>query len=237
MTPIVLVHGAWHGAWCWHKVAARLRTSGFPVLAVDLPGHGRHGLDHWPVLGEYIQSVAGAVSAIGEPVLLVGHSMGGMVISGVCEALPGLVKRAVYLCAALPRNGMSASEELAGDAESILAGFIDAAPDGQSFSVRSEGLPYAFYADCSADDVMLAELSLTPQSVSPLVEKAALGAAFASVPRLYVVCTQDQAIGPAKQQTMAMHYSDTPIVSLDTSHSPFFSAPDVLAELIANAAS
>ena len=87
MKPIVLIHGAWHGPWCWDDVAADLRRRGHEVEAVTLPGHDHPG-DHrriWNRISQYIEAVAEAASSLDEPPVLVGHSMGGYTVQRYLE--------------------------------------------------------------------------------------------------------------------------------------------------------
>ena len=114
MTGIVLVHGAWHGAWAWEALAPLLAATGHHVEAVDLPGHGARAGD--PVAGctldayasTAVEALEWARAATGAPALLVGHSLGGVTVAAACEARPDLVAAAVYLCAYMPRDGESA---------------------------------------------------------------------------------------------------------------------------------
>lgn len=88
MTPIVLIHGAWHGPWCWDDVAAELRSRGHEVQAVTLPGHDRPG-DHrriWNRISDYVDAVDTAVAGASAPPMLVGHSMGGYTVQRYLEA-------------------------------------------------------------------------------------------------------------------------------------------------------
>jgi pimeloyl-ACP methyl ester carboxylesterase len=100
MGTFILVHGSWHGAWCWERVVPRLQTAGHTVIAVDLPGYGE---DHTPVaditLQAYADKVLAAVDAADEPVVLVGWSMGGIVISTVAEQRHERIAHLVYLAA------------------------------------------------------------------------------------------------------------------------------------------
>ena len=82
MSTYVLVHGSWHGAWCWHKIIPLLEQAGHQAIAVDLPGHGRDWTDARDVsLQSYVESVCDILDAQPEPVILVGHSRGGIVVS------------------------------------------------------------------------------------------------------------------------------------------------------------
>ena len=92
MAHFGLIHGAWHGGWCWSKTASLLREAGHQVSAPDLPGHGARGRWRWRAggvsMGDYIDSVADMVLRAPAPLILVGHSMGGMVITGAAERHP-----------------------------------------------------------------------------------------------------------------------------------------------------
>ncbi len=101
---IVLVHGAWHGSWCWDDVAAALRSAGYEVLVPDLPGHETPGSSarFANSLGSYVEHVDQLVESIDGDVVLVGHSMGGLVTQRVCE---GRTVAHAVLVASIPRKG------------------------------------------------------------------------------------------------------------------------------------
>ena len=103
---MLLVHGAWHGAWCWQGITPRLEAAGVNVIAPDLPGHGTDSTPRNQVtLDAYADRVIAAISGRSDRITLVGHSMGGVVISAVAERVPERIARLVYACAFLPRNG------------------------------------------------------------------------------------------------------------------------------------
>lgn len=119
MSSFVLVHGSWHGAWCWYKVAPRLRGLGHKVFAVDMPGHGRNPKPPQGIgLGDYFDAIVKAVDRAAEPVVLVGHSRGGIAISQAGEARPDGIARLVYLAAYMLRSGETVLDVAAGDADS-----------------------------------------------------------------------------------------------------------------------
>jgi pimeloyl-ACP methyl ester carboxylesterase len=110
MATFVLVHGSWHGAWCWHRVVPELEALGHRVLAPDLPGHGDDATAPAQLtLKAYAECVATVICSATEPVVLVGHSFAGIVISQVAELVPERISRLVYLTAFLPANGQSLS--------------------------------------------------------------------------------------------------------------------------------
>src|SRR5690242_8929821 len=98
MSRFVLVHGAWHGAWCWDKVVPLLEIKGHSAHAIDLPGHGRDLTPTAEVtLERYVERVCQALVAEPEPAVLVGHSMSGMVITQAAERCPEHIQMLVYL--------------------------------------------------------------------------------------------------------------------------------------------
>jgi len=204
---------------------------GHTAVAPDLPGHGR---DKTPLasvtMQAYVNRVCEVIEAQRESVILVGHSMGGGPITQAAEELPDRIKLLVYLTAVLPRNGETQAGITQQDAGSLaLANFV-MSDDGSFATFRESRLKEILYGDCSNEDIALARLSLTPQVIAPLVSPVHISAErFGRVPRVFIECRRDCALTPAHAKTL---YTLTPcqqIISLDTSHSPFFSAPKVLA--------
>ena len=120
MSTYVLVHGAWHGSWCWEKVVPLLKQAGHQVEPLDLPGHGQ---DKTPIceitLAAYTKRVCETLDAQAEPVILVGHSMGGIVITQIAEERPEKIQRLVYLTARLLQNGQSLFQIAQTDSDSL----------------------------------------------------------------------------------------------------------------------
>ena len=145
MSTFVLVHGAWHGGWCWYKVAALLRQKGHTVLAPDLPAHGR---DQTPInavsMQSYAQRVVDVMRTANEPVILVGHSMGGFVISAAAEQQPQTVAKLVYLAAFLLDDGQTFGDAAVRDAGSTVSGWLVPSADGASVTVAARSSEGAF---------------------------------------------------------------------------------------------
>jgi pimeloyl-ACP methyl ester carboxylesterase len=230
MSTFVLIHGAWHGAWCWRKVSSRLEKLGHRVIAPDLPGLGD---DRTPVervsLQLWTRYVCGILDAETEPVILVGHSRGGIVISEVAEQRPDKIRALVYLTAFLVRDGECLFDLAQQAVSSLIAGNMVMSPDKLCSTVREEFLREGFYGLCPEEDVELARSLLRPEPTAPLATPVRVTAEnFGRVPRIYIQCLQDRAVPQALQKQM---YSASPcreVRSLDTDHSPFFSAPDEL---------
>ena len=111
MASFVLIHGAWHGGWCFDPVRDRLEAAGHRVIAPDLPGMGGTDEELAAVtLAGWADFVANLCRAEAEPVILAGHSRGGIVISEVAERVPEKVAALVYICAVMLPAGLSRAE-------------------------------------------------------------------------------------------------------------------------------
>ena len=237
---IVLVHGAWMGASSWDRVADDLRSRGFNVVAVELPGHGK---DPTPAekltLAGYVDTVVAALPADGRTVL-VGHSMAGMVISGVAEKAPARLSRLVYLAAYLPNDGDSMYKLSKGDAASLVPKYWTQADakNHSPASIRAEGIVETFCADCGPAERAYLAGSHKAEAVRPLGTPLKLSAAnFGSVPRVYVHTRRDNAVTFPFQQAMLQKAGGAALVlELDSSHAPMLSQPAKLADAIAAAA-
>lgn len=104
---LLLVHGAWHGAWCWEQAfAPYLRDQGLRVHSLDLPGHGRPGPARigWPAIADYVDAVEARLQGLEGPVVVAGHSMGGFITQKLMERRPPQLAGAVLMAAATPRG-------------------------------------------------------------------------------------------------------------------------------------
>ncbi len=233
MTPsahphtVILVHGAWHGGWCWAALQAELDRRGVPSLAVDLPGHGASLEPFGDLHGDAAAVHAVAARVVG-PVVLVGHSYGGAVITEAAVGLPG-VAHLVYLAAfcldegeAVRRNNLPHGGRLALD-DAFRAG-----EDGFA-SIDPAGATAAFYGSCPPEVAAAATARLGRQPMAAFTQ-AVRAAAWRTIPSTYVVCERDQAIHPETQRSMAARCTTT--VTLDTDHSPFASMAVETADVI-----
>ena len=222
MTTVVLVHGAFHGAWCWEPVRSELDARGVANLAPDLPLTG---------FEDDAATVAAALEAVDGPVVLVGHSYGGMVISRAAGARDD-VDRLVYLCAVQVADG----EEMTLRPTLLMEHLVHG--DDGALSVDLEFAAECFYHDCdpAAAAAAVAQLRPMPVGVGEIGGTAAEvpPPAWTTIPSTYVVCTLDRTIDPETQREMARHATD--VVTWDTSHSPMMSRPELVADLLAELA-
>lgn len=236
MSTFVLIHGAWHGAWCWDKMIPLLERAGHRALAPDLPGHGQDKTPAAKVtLQAYVERVAQVIEAQRETVVLVGHSLGGCIITQTAEQCPDRIRLLVYVTGMLLRDGESVMNQRA--PESLVTHNLILSEDKLSSRVRDEALRDTFYADCSDEDVARAGLLLVPQAVAPTITPVRTSAKrFGRVPRVYIECLRDKVIPPFVQKRLYTALPCKKVYSLDTSHSPFFSAPEALAAHLLEAA-
>ena len=231
MSNYVLIHGAWHGGWCWKKIIPLLEKEGHQVVAPDLPGHGE---DKRPIaeitLQAYTDRVCQILDEQSEPVILVGHSMGGVVITQTAEYRPEKIKKLVYLTGFLLQNGEFLLQHAEPDTEALVLPNLIMAEDQSSATVKEEALKEIFYADCSDEDVEFAKSQLVPQAAAPFATPVSTTEEnFGRVPRVFISCSRDKAISQSIQQNLYTALPCEKVISLNTSHSPFFSAPEELA--------
>lgn len=235
MADFLLVHGAWHGAWCWDKVIPALEALGHSATAIDLPGHGADTTPPAAVtLRSYVERIGAALNELPHSTILVGHSMGGIAISAAAEAFAGRIGALVYVAAFLPRSGESllAIEERNPKPAVPLA--LVPAENEPSATLRDDAIVSLFYHDCSEADRARAKELLTKQPLVPFSEKLSLTERnFGSVPRYYVECTDDRAINIALQRDMVAASGVERVMTMDASHSPFLSRPAELASHLA----
>jgi pimeloyl-ACP methyl ester carboxylesterase len=220
---VLLVHGAWHGAWCWERVIPLLDTAGVPVVVVDLPSVSHSNA----TVHDDSDYVRAALDSIDGETVLVGHSYAGAVISeaGVHEN----VARLVYLAGFALEIGESAQENAltGGEGPSDLGAALRLG-DGV-ITIDPAHAVAALYHDCPADVASAAIHQLRPQSLTAL-SGSVNAAAWREKPATYVVCTEDHALPVPLQRSNAARIGES--VDWPTSHSPFLSRPELVADLL-----
>jgi len=237
MARFILVHGAWHGGWCWEEIAPRLQALGHEVSAPDLPGMGADAASgHVATLDEWGMFIAGMATARDEPAILVGHSRGGIVVSRAAEIAPGAVRRLVYLAAIMPIPGESMAdifERPESGHGSGIATAVSVSGDGNTMILHGrEAALAAFYGMTPPDRAEAAYTRLTPEPTSMRAAPVNLSQSrYGTVPRNYIYCEKDQSVLPELQRYMVSRQPCDTYV-LETDHSPFYSAPDELTAML-----
>ncbi|HLS48611.1 MAG TPA: alpha/beta fold hydrolase [Actinomycetaceae bacterium] len=234
MSRFVIVHGAFEGAWCWEPIAERLRAAGHTVSAPDLPGAGD---DDTPVadvtLAKYVESICAILNSAEEPAVLVGHSMGGIVITQAAADCADKVSQVVYVSAFLPKNGQSLQDLAAlpeGQADGVQQNMV-VEGDPAVATLNAEAGAEVLYGECDPETQQWAASMLAPQAARPFVEPVQIDD-DAEVTRRFVFCTKDKAIPIELQRRMARESAVVETAEIATDHSPFFSAPDELTRIL-----
>ena len=236
---VLLVHGAWHGAWCWAALQSELDQHGIASLAIDLPGHGASTLPLSDMHGD-AQHVADIALKIGRPVVLVGHSYGGGVIGEAAHILRNSttapVQHLLYLTAFCLDTGESVGGLAASlpPEDALLNAAILPGPNGASggtLVLDCTKAHDALYGCCPTNVSDAAIARLSPQPMATFGQPAS-GAPWKTLPSTYVVCEQDQAVHPNHQRIMAERCGA--VHSLNTDHSPFVSMTVETAAIIKN---
>lgn len=235
MKTYVLVHGAWAGKFAWDKVKTPLEKGGHKVLTLDLPAHGD---DNTTIAGitlqSYVDAVVNLIKQQEGKVILVGHSMGGMVISQVAETIPAKIEKLVYVSAYLPVSGQDIQALSGTDAGSLIGPNLVFLPDYSAATIKPEFVVKVFADDCTEDikKLVLDKHKLEP--LAPFQGKVSLTAAnFGSVPKYYIETTKDVGVSTANQEKMiAANGTVKKVYKLDCGHSPYFAKPNELVKIL-----
>ena len=220
---VLLVHGAWHGSWCWEPVATRLADRGLNVRTVDLPTvHATNKAELR--LQDDADAVAAAVAAIDGPVVVVAHSYGG--VPTTQGALDPRVVHIVYIAAFV----LDAGESLLGAVGNVAPDWwhVDGALTTAGDDIQTP--QRLFFGDIAPDEADAASARLTSQATRAFLDPVT-DVAWRDRPTTYVVTERD-AIFPLEAQTALAARSSSEVVRLDTSHSPFLSQPDAVADIV-----
>ncbi len=224
---VVLVHGSWHGAWCWDAVVCHLEAAGIRAVAVDLLSVS----DRAAGLADDADRVRAELDEIDEPVLLVGTSYGGAVITDA--GIHPSVEHLVFLSAFPLEEGESVSVNSVpgGEAMTLAAAVVSDGEVGWVDPTRAVDL---FYHDCPDDVAVAATARLRSQSLlSRLGTPRAIS--WREKPSTFILCTEDHCLVPSFQRNLAARIG--PTIEMATSHSPFLSRPEALAVVLADLAS
>lgn len=278
--PFVLVHGAWWGAWSFERLIPLLARRGHSAIARDLPGHGLNArfpdayakrpldeaafatepspaahitLDHY--VDSVVQTIEDARSLGNGKVVLVGHSMGGIVITAVAERVPEYIEHLVYLAAFMPASGIPMSEygvapenegslllrQLKADPAAI--GALRTDPRSQDPDYASNGWRALCHDLSEVDYRAVANLATCDVPAAPIATPVmTTRERWGSLRRHFIMCQQDYALRPALQQRFIdladafVPERPTVVHRLDASHAPLLSQPDRLADLLASIA-
>ena len=234
----ILIHGGFHGAWCWDRVIPELERLGHEAVALDLPGHGERASERPANYKGRIQPI---LDELQDGDVLVGHSGGGYDICVAANYAPEKIRHMVHLAAGIPIEGKSVVEATGGATEENDGGdtratqlmddstgmlrFIKPLPDGTMEWTSLEGAREFFYHDCDDETVRWAFSRLSP-GISPFPEEKLYLSNYwdAQIPRSFILCEQDRSMPREMSRDVIRRMGVEPL-TIDSSHSPFPSRP------------
>ncbi len=236
----VLAHGGYHGAWCWGKLIPELETLGHTAIAVDLPGAGER-LGEKATLVSWRTAISGVID---EGDILVGHSMGGYVISMAADEVPEKIAGLVFLSAAVPVEGLSMAQAATqvdqAWAETVDRKFedftkvVDIPGQGPCLVMTDPAAAnQIFYHDCKPEDQAWAFDHLTPLPLEATTAPMSVPRFWtAPIPKSYILCTDDRSHPVQDDNEFMSRLGLTTCMAIISSHSPFLSRPRDTANLL-----
>lgn len=232
MATFVLVHGAWHGGWCWRRVADRLSAAGHRVFCPTLTGLGErsHLLTREVNMGTHVTDVLGLLEAEElTEVVLGGHSYGGMVITGVAAKAKARLRQLVYFDAAIVEDGESWSSAHTPEAQAERRRLAQESSGGVSLPVPKAEV----FGVLDPQDIAWVQRRMTPHPFAPYDQRVAWGApAGNGLPRVYVDCTEPVYAGLNGVKQRYRGKPGWPFIELRTGHDLMVSAPEETARLL-----
>ena len=228
MLPIVLVHGGGFDSRCWDLLVPHLVG---PVLAVDLPGRGRH-----PAPAETItlvtcgQSIAHDVDEAGfDDIVLVGHSLAGCSMPATVGLLGDRVRHAVFVACTVPEDGTSSLDTLDPEVQAMAREGLEGGATGVLDSALAKDL---FGNDLDDEQFAWCVERMVPEAPSLITAPVDLAPLRVPFPRTWVRTVHDAVLDPDKQLRFAQNVPDCPIVDFDAAHMAMISQPEALAQLL-----
>jgi pimeloyl-ACP methyl ester carboxylesterase len=240
MAGLVFIHGAWLGGWCFAPVRRLLEAGGHSVDTPDLPGTGEpDGEGAEPVtLADWAAFAAARCHAMRAkqqgPVVLVGHSRGGLVLSQAAELTPDAMDGLIYVSGMmLPGGSVRRAWEAHLAGNPLLSAMVRPTADGRGTTIDPARFPQGFAQRARREDAEAMALRLTrePDSIRETTLRLTADR-FGSVPRSYICCTEDRVISLADQRGMIARLPGTEAVEIPADHSPFLCAPEILANAL-----
>lgn len=238
LPQFVLVHGAWHGAWCWSRVLPLLRAAGHAVHAVTLTGLAEraHLLSKDIRIATHVADVAGTIAFEElDDVVLVGHSYGGNVITATADRvereMPGVLRHLVYVDGSAPRPGESWSSP---HRPEVVAARVKAAAEGGGVAIPA---PDAAVFGLTGADRDWVNRRMTPQPFGPYLDPVVYDVErLARIPRTFVDCNEPAFPNIDVMRKRVREDRSWTVVEMATGHDAMISAPDALARVLLDCA-
>jgi len=228
----VLVHGAWHGGWCWSRVADRLRAAGHRVFTPTQTGLGerKHLLSKDITLDTFTKDITKVIEAEElTNIVLVGHSFGGLTISGVADVMPERIRHLVYLDSLVVEGGKSPFDSLPPE----VAAARKKAAEESSGGLSLPAPPPSAFAVSDANDAEWLKRRLTPHPLGTYISKQNIkGPVGNNLPRTYIHCTNPSYLATQASRDFVKAQQGWRWAEIATGHDAMVTAPDELSRLL-----
>lgn len=234
MACYLLIHGNRHGKWAWAQVVALLKRHGHRAYAMDLPGHGddttpRHTL----TLQDSCDAVLGYVTRNQlDHIILVGHSSGGTVLAAIAKDLKNQLKAMVFVAALVLKSGESQMSDVSQQQQEVYRQLAESRPD-YSIPISYEAARNRYFNDLSEADARAYFQKLTPEPFGVMESSVNNNEMWTlSIPTVYVICSQDQALPPALCRTYAQRLHNPILFEVQAGHDVMLSQPQSLVNIL-----
>lgn len=236
-SPVVLVHGAWQASYVWDQTEADLKAAGYTVTIVKLIGHGDDTTPAYQVsFKAYVDEVKKAINAYNEPVILIGHSLGGAVITQTAAEIPQKINKLIYIAGFIPQNGKSVLDYSQMDKASLLPASLQLSEDQTLAGIINPevNLPKIFAQDATDTQKQFLVTRYKAEPTIPLGTPLNYQTADynAGGKKYYIFTTSDNTISYSFQQEMAKSAGITNTYTINSGHSPFISKSAELTSII-----
>ncbi|QLZ68497.1 hypothetical protein FOLKNPGA_01276 [Legionella sp. PC1000] len=232
----LLVHGSWHGMWCWDKLVPHLYKQGHSVSRFDLPGSGSRFSEINDINFEILKdSVEAEIHKINNPFCLVVHSFAGLLAAPLVEKYVHKIHHAFYLAAWLPREGKSLIDMAVAYNNSELPSIFIHTENPLWSAIDPEASKNIFYHDCTLEDQIFASQRIKPKNKLPdLTPQRAVANRKSLNKSTYILCNHDKVVHPESQLDIAKRFGfdNERILTFPSGHSPFLAKPYELARIL-----
>lgn len=222
---IILIHGAWHGAWCWEKFVPYLQAQNSEL---DISTPNLAGLS----FAESISHLSQLIQSEDSPVILLGHSLGGMLISQLCHQHTTQIAGLIFLAAFIPNKQATLLDLAQQDKQINFEPALDFCEKTSTSRLKPQQVGHYLYNTCHLDDLNWAIPQLCAQDNTGFSTAVKWPKdKIADISKTYIVCEKDNAVSSLFQKKMAIDCA-CQLLTLPSCHSPFISMPDKLADLV-----
>jgi pimeloyl-ACP methyl ester carboxylesterase len=231
MKTYLLLHGAMRGAWLWHKIVPILEKNGHRAIAYDLPGHGKRAAERTNQnMSDYVRDVHSFITEKDlSDLILVGHSMSGIIITRLAEEAPERIRHLVYCAAVVPGDDEALLDLLTPERQEALRKL-----EGRITEIHGplEMLRPLHFTDLEGEEKEFYLKQMTPQPAAAFYEKIFCKRfPGLTIPRTYILGLKDRSIPPERARQFASRLGVQP-VEIDAGHDLMVSRPDAVAGVL-----